>query len=185
MSFKGVIIDAPWAFATYSAKGITRKGAGGQYSTMTLDEIKKFPIADHLAPDAWVLMWTTWPMLRHGLETLDAWGLSYCTGGAWAKQSKTGAMWAFGTGYVLRSASEPFLIGKKGKPKPMSRSARNLLVAPVREHSRKPDSQYALMESLSEGPWAEFFSRAGPREGWTMYGDEVGKFGDDQVKKAG
>lgn len=176
--FSGVIIDPPWRFRTYSLKGITPKGAEGQYQCLDLEDIKAFPIRDILSPHAYILLWATYPMLPQALDVLQSWGLNYVTGGAWAKQSKTGAKWAFGTGYVLRSASEPFLIAKMGKPSPRSRRQRNLIIEPVREHSRKPEGQYALMEALSAGPFLELFSRGPAREGWTQWGDELGKYKD-------
>jgi len=76
---------------------------------------------------------------------------------------------------VLRSAAEPFLLGTIGHPEYRSRSVRNLIVAPVREHSRKPDAMYEMIEALVEGPYCELFSRT-TRPGWDSWGNEVGKF---------
>lgn len=91
------------------------------------------------------------------------------------KQSSTGEKWAFGTGYCFRSAAEFFLLGTIGKPKIRSKSVRNLMVAPIREHSRKPDAQYEIVEELFEGPYVEVFSRSA-RPGWHSWGLESGKF---------
>ena len=91
-----------------------------------------------------------------------------CQTVACAKQSKTGQKWAFGTGYLLRSSAEFFLIGTRGHPRQLSRSARNLIIAPVREHSRKPDAMYVLIEATWPGPYVELFARY-PRAGWRQW----------------
>lgn len=149
---------------------------------MEQSEIMKLPIFDCLAPNAYVVLWATFPMLPQAMETIHAWGLDYVTGGAWAKQSKTGEKWAFGTGYVLRSAAEPFLIARKGHPRTRSHSVRNLIAAPIREHSRKPDDMYDLVEQIAEGPYLELFARQiTGRPGWTHRGNELDKFAPDGV----
>jgi N6-adenosine-specific RNA methylase IME4 len=114
-------------------------------------------------------------MLPQALEVLESWGFTYKTGGAWAKQSKTGKKWHFGTGYIFRSASEPYLVGTRGKPTLRARNVRNLVVAPVREHSRKPEELYTEIERLFEGPRCELFARE-ERSGWDAWGLEAGKF---------
>jgi hypothetical protein len=80
--------------------------------------------------------------------------------GAWAKQSKTGRCWAFSTGYLLRSAAEFFVVGTHGRPVQLSRSSRNLIVAPVRGHSVWPDEMYELIEATWPGPYVELFARS-------------------------
>jgi N6-adenosine-specific RNA methylase IME4 len=102
-------------------------------------------------------------------------GLHLKTAGAWAKQSRTGKAWAFGTGHVLRSAAEFWLIGTIGRPPVLAHGERNLIVAPVREHSRKPDALRGAMERLFGGPCCELFAR-GSREGWSVWGNEIGRF---------
>ena len=94
-------------------------------------------------------------MLREAIQLMASWGFTYKTGGSWAKQSSTGKKWAFGTGYILRSAAEPYLLGTIGSPSYNSASVRNLIVAPVREHSRKPDDMHPMIEQLVEGPYLE------------------------------
>ena len=166
--------DPPWHFRTRSAKGITAKGAGGQYATMTRDDIEALPIADLAASDAILWLWATNPMLPDAFAVMRAWGFTFKTAGHWAKQTVHGKQ-AFGTGYILRCAGEPFLIGTRGKPK-TERSVRSVIMGPVREHSRKPDEAFAAAEKLM--PLArrcELFSRQ-PRAGWTTWGDEAEKF---------
>jgi N6-adenosine-specific RNA methylase IME4 len=94
-----------------------------------------------------------------------AWGFEPKTMGAWAKQTSTGNRWQFGTGFILRSTAEFFLISTRGKPTQLVRDQRNLIVAPVREHSTKPDEMYQLIERMWPGPYIELFARQ-PRSGW-------------------
>jgi N6-adenosine-specific RNA methylase IME4 len=166
----GVILcDPAWNFVTYSWKG-WRKSAHAHYPCMDLDEILALPVATLAAPDCILVLWSTQVHLLHAIAALQAWGFTFTTMGAWAKQSKTGRCWQFGTGYLLRSATEPFLIGRRGRPRQLSRSVRNLIVAPVREHSRKPDEMYELIEAAWAGPYVELFARY-PRAGWHQWSD--------------
>ena len=120
-------------------------------------------------------MWATAPMLPHAIETLAAWGFAFKSAGTWAKQSSTGTKWAFGPGYCFRSAAEFFLLGTIGKPVQRSKSVRNLIVAPVREHSRKPDEMRAMCEQLWDGPFIELFARQSAA-GWRSWGNQIDKF---------
>ena len=172
--YHAILADPPWRFGLRSVKG-EEKSPQAQYDCMALDDIKALPVGQLARDHCWLMLWATWPMIREALEVMDAWGFTYVTGGSWAKQSKTGAKWAFGTGYVMRSADEPFLIGRIGNPPIRTRSLRNLIVAPVREHSRKPDAQYDHVEQLAHGPYAELFSRTS-RTGWDSWGNQTGRF---------
>jgi len=135
---------------------------------MGLDEILALPVGALAAPDCVLALWSTQVHLPHAMAALDAWSFTFKTVGAWAKQSKTGRCWQFGTGYLLRSAAEFFLIGTRGHPQQISRSSRNLIIAPVREHSRKPDQMYGLIEETWRGPYVELFARY-PRCGWSQW----------------
>lgn len=170
-----ILADPPWHFSNYSEKG-EAKNAIAHYDCMSLDDIKALPVSQLAMPDAACIMWATAPMLPQAIETLDAWGFRYKTAGAWAKQSSTGVKWAFGTGYIYRSAAEFYILGTIGKPKGLSRSIRNLIAAPVREHSRKPDQMHSDLEALFEGPRCELFAREG-RSGWDAWGNQTSKFG--------
>lgn len=174
LSYRAILVDPPWRYKMRSDKG-RAKSPDAHYSCMDMDALKALPV-DHLAAgDCAMIMWTVFPFLAQSLELLETWGFCYKTGGAWAKQSRTGKHWAFGTGYHLRSAAEPFLIGTIGNPDICSRSMRNLIVAPVQEHSRKPDDIYTIVEALYEGPYCELFARQ-RRPGWDSWGYETDKF---------
>jgi N6-adenosine-specific RNA methylase IME4 len=172
----GVILaDPPWRFVTWSQ---TRqyKAPAQHYPVMGLDTIKALPVADLAAPDCLLLLWATQAQLHQAFSVMQCWGFEFKSSGAWAKQSPTGAKWAFGTGFLLRSAAEFWLIGTRGRPKPESRSERNLIVASVREHSRKPDQAYEMLERMFPSQRrCELFARFS-RPGWDQWGLEIEKF---------
>lgn len=170
-----IMADPPWRFEAWDDVTGIEKGAMAQYDCMPVDQIAQMPVGHLASPNCWLWLWATHPMLREGFQVLDAWGFKYVTSGVWSKRGISGKQ-AFGTGYVLRSCSEPFLIGKIGEPKTFSKSIRSVLEAPRREHSRKPDQAYAMAETLF-GPArrADLFSRES-RPGWTAWGNEAAKF---------
>ncbi|SDH93978.1 MT-A70 family methyltransferase [Roseospirillum parvum] len=176
LAYSLIYADPPWLFANYSSAG-EAKNPLAHYACMGLDQIQALPVGHLAAPDCLLAMWATFPMLPQALETLAAWGFTYKTGGAWHKRT-TGGKTAFGTGYVLRSAAEVFLIGTMGRPRLGSRSERNLVDAPTREHSRKPDEMAELLSRLvPDGRRVELFARE-TRPGWDCWGDQVSRFGE-------
>jgi N6-adenosine-specific RNA methylase IME4 len=205
--FGCILADPPWRFATYSAKGrgrcpdgpLSAKAARNlqhqnrperHYATMTLDEIKALPVAASAARDCVLLMWAVDPMIPEALQVGAAWGFKFKTVGfVWAKErretSKRGAAFEdandkrfpMGTGYWTRANPELCLLFTRGKPKRVSAAVRKLLIAPRREHSRKPDEQYARIEALVPGPYLELFARHS-RPGWTAWGDEPDLFAE-------
>jgi N6-adenosine-specific RNA methylase IME4 len=188
--FGCIYADPPWMYENYSEKG-ERKNPNQHYDCVTADDLEDMPVRLLAANDCWLFMWATFPCLPQALKLMDEWGFTYSTGLAWAKQSKRSGdkdmddpdhKLAFGTGYIFRSAAELLLMGRRGKPKLFkregSRSIRNLIVAPVREHSRKPDSVYDMIELRVPGPYVELFSRSS-RAGWAAWGNETGKYDAD------
>lgn len=177
----GLILGDPaWQFGTWSERGQTR-GADRHYPTMTAQEIAALPVGDLAADHAVLVLWGTWPLAPLTLATMEAWGFTYVTGGGWFKSSPTGRRQAFGTGYVLRNACDPFFVGTRGQPRTNGSSLRNAIdgaevEGPIREHSRKPESIYELCEALvPRGPYLELFARQ-RRPGWDSWGNETDKF---------
>ena len=174
LRYGGIIADPATEFKTRSRKGEGRSPQR-HYRTMTLEEICALPVHELAAPGCLLLMWTTFPLLEKSFEILKAWQFTYITGGAWHKKTKHGKD-GFGTGYVLRSASEPFLLGRIGRPPyrdtTAARSVRNIIEAPLQEHSRKPDDAHEIIETLVPGPYCELFARR-PYPGWEVWGDEL------------
>lgn len=175
LSYGLIMADPPWRFATRSANGVTRKGAGGQYRTMSLDDIADLPVRDLAGGDCVLWLWATHPMLPQQLAVMSSWGFTFKASGVWVKRTKHGKL-GFGTGYVLRCASEPFLIGTLGRPR-FAKNARTVVEGLTREHSRKPEEAYAAAERLAPDAVrrADIFSRES-RPGWDVWGDEAGKF---------
>ncbi|TXM68309.1 DNA methyltransferase [Methylobacterium sp. WL120] len=174
-SYGMIMADPPWRFATRSEKGRGRS-AEQHYDTMTLDEIKALPVRDLVRKEgAFLWLWGTAPMDQMTHEVMEAWGFHYVTQGVWVKTTKAGKP-NMGTGYVLRNSHEPYLIGRMGKAKAMSRSVRSAILSPRREHSRKPEQAYADAQLLSgDVPRADLFSRQS-RPGWDSWGNEAQRF---------
>jgi N6-adenosine-specific RNA methylase IME4 len=172
----GVIYsDPPWTFQTWSQKG-KGKSAEQHYHCMTLDDIKALPVCDLAAKDSVLFLWATTPMLPQAIDTMLAWGFTYKSCLAWVKLTKAGKP-HFGTGHIFRNCVEMCLLGTRGHPKVLNHRTRNVLLSPRREHSRKPDEMYPLIEEMYAGPYLEMFARS-LRPGWTAFGDEAEKFGE-------
>lgn len=175
-----LMVDPPWHFANWSQKG-EEKNAVAQYDCMSLGDIKALPV-NHLArPDAVLWLWATNPMLPQAFEVMEAWGFTFKTAGHWVKRNPSGKL-AFGTGYILRCAGEPFLIGTLGQPK-TARNVRSVIEGPAREHSRKPDEAFSAAEKLMPEIGVrrvELFSRQA-RPGWDVWGHEVSKFNPEAI----
>lgn len=174
LSYDVIMADPPWSFDNWSIGG-NAKNAKAQYDCMPLAAIAALPVGHLARGDAWLWLWATYPMLPQAVQVMAAWGFPYVTGGTWVKRGTSGKL-AMGTGYVLRSCSEIFLLGKHGSPRTCSRSIRNVIEAPRREHSRKPEEAYTMAEDLF-GPArrADLFSRTS-RPGWDAWGNETVKF---------
>jgi N6-adenosine-specific RNA methylase IME4 len=174
LGYRVILVDPPWRFFNWSAKG-EKKNPNQHYACMTIEELEALPVGQLAAGDCVLVMWATWPLLPRAIALMARWGFTYKSGGSWAKQSSTGEKWAIGPGYIYRVASEPWILGTIGKPRRISKAIRNLIVAPVREHSRKPEQMRDDLEKLFDGPFCELFSRHS-RVGWEAWGDEAGKF---------
>jgi N6-adenosine-specific RNA methylase IME4 len=173
--FAAILIDPPWRFAVRSPKGEGRS-ASQHYACMTLDAVAALPVAEWAAPDAWLFLWATTPLLPQALQVMGAWGFSYSGNAfAWVKQNPSGVGFHTGLGFTTRKNIELCLLGKRGKPRIAAHDVRELIVAPRREHSRKPDEVYGRIERLCSGPYLELFARQ-QWPGWRALGDEVGRF---------
>lgn len=167
----GVIYaDPPWRFKLRSEVNLT-KSPQGQYPCMSLDDLARLPVRSLAADHCVLVMWATAPMLPDALWLMDQWDFTYKTAGAWAKRAPGGEKWAFGTGYIYRSAAEFWLLGTVGKPPSHSNSVRNLIDAPRTQHSRKPGVMRTMLEQQFLGPYLELFARE-KVEGWDGWGNE-------------
>lgn len=179
--FGAILADPPWAFEAWSGKGKARS-AENHYVTMTDDGLATLPIADLAAPDCIVFMWAVWPKIHDALRIIEAWGFTYKTCAfSWMKADPyrlfaDDATPDMGMGYWTRANTEPCLLATRGKPKRLSAGVRQGIIAPRREHSRKPDGIHERIERLVSGPYLELFARQ-QRPGWTAWGNETDKFG--------
>jgi N6-adenosine-specific RNA methylase IME4 len=172
--YNAIYADPPWTFTTRSDKGKDRSPEQ-HYDCMTLDEIKALPVAELATKDCVLFMWIIDTHAEMAFEVLKAWGFTYKTKGfTWAKTNADGTFFT-GMGFWTRANPEDCLLATRGHPKRMAADVRRLIVAPRREHSRKPDAAYDGIERLVAGPYCELFSRSS-RPGWDQMGNEKGKF---------
>jgi N6-adenosine-specific RNA methylase IME4 len=169
----GVILaDPPWRFATYSHKGRGRS-AEAYYDCMALSDIEALPVTGWAAADCALFLWATDPLLPQALKVIATWGFVYKTAAfTWVKTTKDGTGFPIGCGYWTRANPELCILVTRGRPQRLSRSVPQLIVAPRREHSRKPEEAYARIEALVGGPYLELFARE-ERPSWDNWGAET------------
>lgn len=179
--FSVMMVDPPWQFENYGDP--SEKSPDAHYVCEAIDWVRALPIGAMAGNNCLLWLWATGANMPQALTCLEPWGFRYSTMGWWSKKTVNGKQ-AFGTGHVLRCAGEPFIIGIRGKVK-TTRSTRNTIEGPVREHSRKPEEAYREIERLvpadreDEGfitpIRADVFSRQA-RPGWQAFGNEIDKF---------
>lgn len=174
-SFRTVLADPPWQFQNRTGKMAPEHKRLGRYATMSLSEIQSLPVAEFCEEPAHLYLWVPNALLPEGLETLRAWGFDYKSNIVWEKIRKDGGPDGRGVGFYFRNVTELILFGVKGKNArtlPPARSQVNFIESRKREHSRKPDEQYELIEKCSPGPYLEMFAR-GKRPGWEVWGNQA------------
>ncbi len=140
---------------------------------MTTSDICALPVADITAKQSHLYLWVPNALLADGLSVMEAWGYTYKTHIVWAKRRKDGGPDGRGVGFYFRNVTELLLFGVRGSMRTLQPGRRqvNMIESRKREHSRKPDEQYALIESCSPGPYLEMFARY-PQENWSVWGNE-------------
>lgn len=171
--FKTVLADPPWRFTNRTGKVAPEHRRLDRYDTMTLDEIRGLPVEDRLAKDAHLYLWVPNALLPDGIRVMESWGFRYVSNIVWAKRRKDGGPDGRGVGFYFRNVTELILFGVRGSMRTLEPARRqvNMIETRKREHSRKPDEQYEVIESCSPGPYLELFARY-PREGWKVWGNE-------------
>jgi N6-adenosine-specific RNA methylase IME4 len=173
--FSTVLADPPWQFTNRTGKVAPEHRRLSRYSTMTLDEIKALPVSHVADATAHLYLWVPNALLPDGLAVMAAWGFRYKSNLVWHKIRRDGGPDGRGVGFYFRNVTELILFGVKGKNARTLAPGRrqvNFLATRKREHSRKPDEQYTIIETCSPGPYLELFAR-GTRPGWTMWGHEA------------
>ena len=169
-----VLADPPWQFTNRTGKMAPEHKRLNRYATLDLTEIKQIPVATACAEAAHCYLWVPNALLREGLDVLEAWGFTYKTNLIWHKIRKDGGPDGRGVGFYFRNTTELVLFGVRGKLRTLEPGRRqvNILKTRKREHSRKPDELYELIERCSPGPYLELFARGRHSSKWRVWGDQ-------------
>ncbi|MGP1281436.1 MAG: MT-A70 family methyltransferase [Parasphingopyxis sp.] len=173
--FGTILADPPWQFQNRTGKVAPEHKRLARYPTMTLDDIRKLPVADIADEPSHLYLWVPNALLPDGLSVMEAWGFRYVSNIIWHKIRKDGGSDGRGVGFYFRNVTEILLFGVRGKNARTLAPGRrqvNMIQSRKREHSRKPDEQYRVIEDCSWGPRLEMFSR-GKRRGWTAWGNQA------------
>jgi N6-adenosine-specific RNA methylase IME4 len=182
-----ILTDVPWRFKCFTA-AVGSRDPRRHFRTMSLAEIRALPLRDLAAPDCHLFFWSTGPFLKRAFDVIEAWGFRYSgIAFTWVKLKKTCLLltgesdFHCGLGYTTRKNTEICLLARRGSPRRLSRNVRELIIAPRREHSRKPDEVRERIEQYCAGPYVELFARKSIK-GWSAWGDEATKF--DSIREA-
>jgi N6-adenosine-specific RNA methylase IME4 len=171
--FGTVLADPPWRFANRTGKMAPEHRRLARYATMTLQEIMELPVSHLLLPKSHLYLWVPNALIREGLEVMRHWGFTYKTNLVWYKVRQDGGPDRRGVGFYFRNVTELVLFGTRGTLRTLApgRRQENIIVSRKRQHSRKPDALYDIIEQCSPGPYLELFARQ-ERPAWTQWGNE-------------
>jgi N6-adenosine-specific RNA methylase IME4 len=173
--FSTILADPPWRFTNRTGKMAPEHRRLSRYRTMTLEEIASLPVPQITAPVGHLYLWVPNAMLPWGLHVMEAWGFDYKSNIVWHKLRKDGGSDGRGVGFYFRNVTEMLLFGIRGKNARTLAPGRrqvNYIGSQKREHSKKPDEQYDIIEACSPGPYLELFAR-GARQGWAVWGNQA------------
>lgn len=173
--FGTILADPPWQFQNKTGKVAPEHRRLSRYATLTLADICDLPLAEVSAGTAHLYLWVPNALLPEGLAVMRAWGFAYKSNLVWHKVRKDGGSDGRGVGFYFRNVTELVLFGVRGKNARTlapGRTQVNYLSSRKREHSRKPDEFYPIVEACSPGPYLELFAR-GVREGWAAWGNQA------------
>jgi N6-adenosine-specific RNA methylase IME4 len=167
-----VLADPPWQFVNRTGKVAPEHKRLSRYSTLTLDDIKHIPVSIACAERCHLYLWVPNALLREGLAVIDAWGFTYKTNLVWHKTRKDGGPDGRGVGFYFRNTTELVLFGVRGQLRTHHAGRRqvNIIKSRKREHSRKPDELYEIIEACSPGPYLELFARGRHSHKWLVWG---------------
>lgn len=171
--FTTIYADPPWRFQNRTGKMAPEHQRLLRYPTMTMQEIYELPVNRLAASEAHLYLWVPNALIAEGLEVMKRWGFTYKTNLVWYKIRRDGGPDGRGVGFYFRNVTELILFGIRGRMRTLQpgRTQVNVISQRKREHSRKPDEIYDLVEECSPGPYLELFARH-PREGWAQWGNE-------------
>ena len=176
--FGAILADPPWEFKNKTGKIAPQHKKTARYKTLSLEDIKSLPVERVSSKRSHLYLWVPNALIKEGLEVMDAWGFKYKTNLIWRKIRKDGGPDGRGVGFYFRNTTEIILFGVKGKnvrTRKPGRTQVNVIETRKREHSRKPDELYKIIEKCSWGPFLELFAR-GKRKNWTSWGDQSKKY---------
>ena len=176
--FGTVLADPPWRFQNRTGKVAPEHKRLNRYGTLALEEICALPVSEIVADSAHLYLWVPNALLMEGLQVMAAWGFTYKANIVWHKIRKDGGSDGRGVGFYFRNVTELILFGVRGKNARTLDPGRrqvNYIGTRKREHSRKPDEQYPIIEACSPGPYLELFAR-GPRANWTVWGNQADEY---------
>ena len=193
-TFGAIAVDPPWSFRSrtslQSRNWDSARDVEKHYQCMSSDEIAALPVGELAAPNCHLFLWITGPMLIEGahLPIMKAWGFKPSSlVFTWAKLRSAFKAEQFrflptadcdfhvGLGLTSRKCCEFVVLGRKAKSMRVAKNVRELILAPRREHSRKPDEFYSRVEAYCAGPYLELFARE-QRPNWARWGLEKDKF---------
>jgi N6-adenosine-specific RNA methylase IME4 len=180
-AFPTILADPPWQFQNRTGKIAPEHRRLSRYGTMELEDILALPVRETAAENAHLYLWVPNALLVEGLQVMKAWGFTYKTNLIWHKVRKDGGPDGRGVGFYFRNTTELVLFGVRGKNvRTLSAGRRqvNIIRAQKREHSRKPDELYQIIEACSPGPYLELFAR-GTRPGWVSWGNQAEEYHPD------
>jgi N6-adenosine-specific RNA methylase IME4 len=186
MQYGTILVDPPWQFSNRTGKMAPEHRRLSRYSTMSLEEIGDLPVSKLALAQSHLYLWVPNALIAEGLEVMKRWGFIYKTNIVWYKIRKDGGPDGRGVGFYFRNVTELLLFGTRGnfRTLPPGRRQVNLVASQKREHSRKPEEIFPVIESCSPAPYLELFARE-KREGWYQWGNEVEKFmpEEDEAEK--
>ncbi len=177
--FRTILADPPWQFMNRTGKVAPEHRRLHRYRTMTLDEIAALPVGRYATDPAHLYLWVPNALVAEGLEVMRAWGFTYKSNLVWYKVRNDGGPDGRGVGFYFRNVTELVLFGVRGYMRTLAPGRRqvNLFYSRKREHSRKPEELYDIIEACSPDPYLELFARHA-RRGWVAWGDEVPPVGE-------
>ncbi|MEO0964752.1 MAG: MT-A70 family methyltransferase [Planctomycetota bacterium] len=175
-----ILADPPWQFTNRTGKVAPEHRRLSRYETLSLTEIAGLPVCEAVADTCHLYLWVPNALLPQGIEVMQSWGFKYKTNIVWHKVRKDGGPDGRGVGFYFRNTTEMLLFGIRGSMRTLAPGRRqvNIIKTRKREHSRKPDEQYELIESCSPGPYLEMFAR-GSRPGWNAWGNQSDAYSPD------
>ena len=171
--FDVIYCDPPWPTGQWN----TNKTTPG-YTTLTMDALCSIPVSSIAKPNSVMFMWVIENHLEDAFNLIRSWGFKYiCIAFIWGKVKVNQVEYeaANGMGFWTRKSGEICLFAKRGTPERISKNTGQLILAPRRNHSQKPEETYNRIEQMTRGSRIELFSRT-KRDGWEAWGNEVGKF---------